>query len=371
MQEKIALATEQNRDELIEIWDECFGDEIPWRDWFFATRFDPQSTVCYLDRDGEIASDLQLYRYPMSLRGKIIEADSLLGVATRTKNRGMGYMGRILCHAMQLSYERGRLLMFHSPVRIMLYAKYGHLPSADIRLVTLKQSGEQTAVRVSREWDVSSMLEVYTAFGAKYSQMVARDRDLMALRIADSIAGGMELLMVRDQGGFPLAYAIIGKEKESYLAIECCYVSQRGLEDLLKACTDFAGETKIQLTLPPDAVVPPKYCAEDTQKPYFALRALDVSGLLAAMKLDSELVISVRDDILPHNNGCFDMRGNPSKKAPGVHMDASAFSQWICGYKSLSRLGTEEGQVTISDPVAVQRLDNLLPVMPCYLFERY
>ncbi len=372
MEERIALATPSNRTELMEIWDECFGDDPKWRDWFFDTRFDPENTVCFFDREGRIASDLQLYHYPVNLRGQTITADALLGVATRTDSRGRGYMGRILRHAMALSHQKGRLLMFHSPVVITQYVKYGHLASADIQVVRLAGNAQNDgSINISHDWDVSSMLSVYDTFSATYSQMVHRDENLMALRVADSIAGDMQLIMVRDAGGLPAAYAIVGKEKDKYTAIECCWIRQSGFEALLGACLVYADGTPIELTLPIDAVVPPKFVAERIEKPYFALRTLDVAGLLKTLDIDSDITISVSDDILPHNNGCFSVRGTPSTDTPAVHMDAGAFSQWICGYRSLSRLSGEEGQVTIRDPKSVQKLDNLLPVLPCYLFERY
>ncbi len=203
------------KDNVREIWSECFDDTPQWIDMFFSEvyRDDEAVTLC---RDKRMVSALMLQQYSMNFHGCNIQAGYICGAATLTPYRGDGCMTELMSQALRQSYKRGDVVCTLIPANDGLYRFYENLgfsPAFHINLEryssahTFTPSGQYTAT------DPSSADGAYTLFQEMMMQRpccIQHSREQWQHILKDiSIDGGCAyILSDADGNGAAIVFAV-------------------------------------------------------------------------------------------------------------------------------------------------------------------
>lgn len=113
------------KDEMRRLWNEAFGDPDAWVEMFFSRVYRDDDVVSLTPSGADVpASMLLLQRYAMLFHGREVPVSYICGAATRRRERGRGYMRRLLALSLALSRERGDMLCSLIPARSSLYYYY-------------------------------------------------------------------------------------------------------------------------------------------------------------------------------------------------------------------------------------------------------
>lgn len=119
----IRLSDVTDRESLIILWQEAFGDSREAVEIFLDKRCLTQNTLV-ADVDGKIASMLFLLEGKIKAKDKILKAYYLYAAATLKEFRGKGIMAQMLCEAEKLAQSRGIDLICLKPAEKSLYGFY-------------------------------------------------------------------------------------------------------------------------------------------------------------------------------------------------------------------------------------------------------
>jgi predicted acetyltransferase len=108
-------------------------------------------------------------------------------------------------------------------------------------------------------------------------------------------------------------------------------------------------------------------------------RLVDVAGGLSALSyppVNERVVLEVRDDLRPRNDGCFELAVEDGQATctaydgpADLSLDVGRLSQLAVGYRDVSAL-VDAGQVR-TDPETVERVAALFPSVPTFLREGF
>lgn len=155
----IRLAGETMRADAYELWGLCFGDSKAYMDNYFSWRM-KESTLYGIYAGATLASMVHLNPYPFLLKGKLINTNYIVGVATREEHRKQGLMRRLLIHSLQDMYTKGHPFTYLMPAKESIYLPF------DFRYVYAKEKftkecnaditeGEELPLR--RDWEVRDL----------------------------------------------------------------------------------------------------------------------------------------------------------------------------------------------------------------------
>ena len=116
----IRLSAENDREGLVFLWKEAFGDSEEAIGLFLDNRYIPENTVVS-ENDGKITSMLFLLDGKLSVKGKLFNSYYLYAAATLKEFRGRGIMKEMLDFSKNLSYEREKDFICLKPAEKGLY----------------------------------------------------------------------------------------------------------------------------------------------------------------------------------------------------------------------------------------------------------
>ncbi len=119
----IRFSVNEDKDELIHLWREVFGDELEAINLFFDYHFKPENTVVY-DDNGKIASMFYLLEGNFVISGEAHPSYYLYAAATDENYRGRGIMGNMLKFAEDTAASRGKDYICLLPAEDSLYGYY-------------------------------------------------------------------------------------------------------------------------------------------------------------------------------------------------------------------------------------------------------
>ncbi len=127
------------------LWEEGFGNEQPYTDWYFGRVYTPERTLL-LEKDGQLLAALQTAAYDLVWAGQPLPAAYFVGVVTANSHRHQGYGHALMREAMNRLRQAGVAMAllytdvpgFYAPLgfahcyqlrRIAIPARPGPLPS--------------------------------------------------------------------------------------------------------------------------------------------------------------------------------------------------------------------------------------------------
>ena len=347
------------------LWDICFGDSEAFRSWFFEHRFLPDYSVV-LAAEGEIRSCMQAFPYTISIRGKDITGAMLCGVSTHPDHRKKGYMGKIFSFEMNHLRKIGCAVAVHTPAVLSSYFSFGHLPVADAaylnRNVTVSQKkSEHMCMIKEKQW--KELFPLYDHFAHKYSGIIKRTEVDFLRKAADYAA----------DGGKAIAYMVENKVKgyafyyEMEKEINCVEVVAEDdyWAQLLEGLISCYQDKFITAKLPPEIDI----ILENVERKQKGVMGLcNISLLLKQLDLDIPYTFSLKDSVVPENNGLFTFQGERSDENPVFEIEAGTLLQILVGYFALSEC---KDRTTVFDETKFNEIDRKLPKQKCYIIDEY
>lgn len=309
-----------DKQQAMDIWELRFDDSLSFIDWFFTERFSPETSFC-AEEDGRIVSVAHGCVMQLRIRGLVLPAMMISGVATLPGYEGRGLMKRVLFSLFSECRRRNIPLAFHKPSHFSIYRSLGEFPCWEALLHT-----RDNAPLLPLVWDAlpsaEALLRVYEQATCRYSGCVIRSKEDMEKRIRDLTIDGVRCLIHRT-GGVLDGYLFATEEADGSLYCE---------EAL--AASPFSYEAMVS-RLPQGSLVklPPDVALSGELRPWGVLIPVDVPFLLRALSNGaSTLLLEVLDETLPWNRGVFDSAGNRSDAAPTDTLSSGRLMQFLCGY---------------------------------------
>ena len=120
----IRRVCEKDRIAVASIWDYCFEKRTdPFFRWYFSDVCRLQQ-VLLVETAGGMAGCLHRRPYTLSVRGKTISADYLVGVAVHPAARGRGVAGKLLAGAFHAAREENKPAVILMPSQESLYDRH-------------------------------------------------------------------------------------------------------------------------------------------------------------------------------------------------------------------------------------------------------
>ncbi len=312
--------TAADKQQAREIWELRFHDSLSFIDWFFTERYSPETSFC-AEENGRILSILHGSIMELRVRGIILPAMMISGVATLPGYEGQGLMKRVLFALFTECQRRNIPLAFHKPSHFSIYRAVGEFPCYDALFHT-RETEPQSPVVWDALPDAGALLRVYEQATAHYSGIVMRSYADMEKRIHDLTCDGTKFLL-HQTGGVLGGYLFASEEDDGSLYCE---------EAL--ATTPVAYEAMLA-RLPKGSVVklPPDVPIKGGLQPWGVMIPVDVPRLLRALcEEPSAFRLEVLDSMMPWNNGVFDAAGNKVSDPATDTLSAGRLMQFLCGY---------------------------------------
>ncbi len=157
----IRLSKTDDREGLIALWQEAFGDSLEAVEMFLDKRYQPQNTVV-CEENGKIASMLFLLEGNVLAKGRLLKAYYLYAAATLKEFRGKGIMSKMLCESKSLAESRGVDVICLKPAEESLYgfyAKHGYKSVFSVKRASFKCRRESVNIIENRCEDNASARE--------------------------------------------------------------------------------------------------------------------------------------------------------------------------------------------------------------------
>lgn len=363
--EKVRIAVPADKKAYRDLWQICFGDSDAFCQWFFDHRFCPSYSVC-LETDDVMPSAMQAFPYDILIRGKRVEGAMLCGVCTHPQYRKRGYMGKIFSYNMKVLRQHCCSVAVHTPAVLESYFSFGHEPVADACYLTAEKLPvmEEKSLLFLKGEERKNAFSCYQRFAERYSGMILRSEvDFMRKMDDYGADGGM---VAADDKEHPKAYACFYLTEEELTCVEAAGET-KALQKLLSDLISLGAGRRCSIKLPPDTEVTLPYCTKKIQ-PKGVMGLADLSVLLENLGLKSDTSFYVRDSVIEENNGCFDLSGKKSGKAPAFVIDAGKLLPVLVGYRSLEE---QRPWIEVKDEKGFGEIADKLPKVPCYIIDEY
>lgn len=88
------------------LWEQGFGNEQPYTNWYFRAVYRPERTLC-LYQQGQLAAATQFAPYTLRLRGRLLPTAYLVGVVTEQSMQRQGCGHKLLSEALDRLQQQG------------------------------------------------------------------------------------------------------------------------------------------------------------------------------------------------------------------------------------------------------------------------
>lgn len=112
------------REEIKRIYRESFSDSPEYVEMYFNNVYNDNEGMLLCNDDGQPVSALMLRQFEMSFHGSRVPVSYIAGAATKRKQRGKGYMSRLMLDALRESARRGDMMCSLIPANEALYYYY-------------------------------------------------------------------------------------------------------------------------------------------------------------------------------------------------------------------------------------------------------
>ncbi len=370
---KIKRATKQDEKAVRSLWSYCFEKEgSPFFDWYFAKSCRMEDVLLGVEGN-QIACDLHLRPYTLSVRGKVMETDYIVGVATHPAARGRGCARELLAGAFRTSRAAGKavdILMpsdasFYRPQGFGFYAYQWQREAAPARLAKIsKKPVSMGTVESPDQWQI--LAGVYDAMTARRTGYTLRDETSWRWHIDAQLQEGYIAYVCDEEG--PAGYLFYSVGDGTLTANEMAYKNEAGQKGLYAYMAGHLGSvSKCSWQEPLDdcSFVYWQDGAEHTYVtnrtfPYMMARLTDpaaaFNGLAVPADLEGNLTVRLSDPVLPELDGLYTFtagRGVLLAKAggnePSAALTIAGAAQLLFGAMDIDDL-TAYGEANAEEP---------------------
>ncbi|MCD8077934.1 MAG: GNAT family N-acetyltransferase [Lachnospiraceae bacterium] len=346
---EMSLWVQREHKEARELWEEIFPeDSASFLDYYDVWKA-PEAWIQLRHRSGCAVSMIQWNPYPVWMRGRVVRSFYLVAVATRPAYRHQGCMTGLLREGLAEMAERKVPFVFLMPADKDIYWPF------DFRFIYDKTEGELSDLPFDAE--AGDRLEIdrlepeeYAEAAAFLQEQLMESRDVFTLRDAaylermqaECASEGGALEEIRAEGNrvgvfswWPEEERIVIRE----LVADPVWEQGEKWAQLLGALQRrFVGH---QVKVVTDGFLGEK-------KPAIMGRIVCLKEFLAAFAAEeeTELLLQVRDPLLPENDGCFRWAAGPERsklkrvkeETPDMALGVGDLISWLFGGEELESL---------------------------------
>lgn len=389
-----------NQDEkkqLYELWQECFGDSKQYTDFYFKwyvdhnkilTLYEENVSVSMLENNKQmnqkpekqvLTAMLHLNPYPLMLRESEIQANYIVGVATKHEYRKQGRMRKLLIKAMKEMYQKEEQFTYLMPADEKIYKPYGfryiykqsrvkvqikeeRLEQIEKDLIIKKLNEESNEDRkelirqlVSYSMDqLKRNFQIYTKRSELYyeticAEMKSGNGDVLlfydnqkligycAYMLEDNIAEVVECIIEKQY-----SYSIVNNINNIIYKRFACNDSSKGSDILTIHYLETFFMNLEAFTSSGD-----HSCISINEHPIIMARIIHLQEFLKGISAreNTTIVLGVKDEILDENQGAYELHFSKhgcnvirTKKEPELTLDISVLTSILFGYQRLEEL---------------------------------
>ncbi|MDP2892547.1 MAG: GNAT family N-acetyltransferase [Bacillota bacterium] len=363
------------------IWKQAFGDDDGFIDGYFKRRV-PKGHVLGLSADEKLMSMLCTVPMRFKIRGGLIPAALITGVATRPEMRGKGHMAALFEAALPKLRAMGFLMSYLHPEVLGFYEKFGYGYTASctrcvitrdmLPVMNMKKSMLLEGSRAEK-----GAQDVYwQAFNRNPCILQRRKKDWRFIMDDVKGDGGGCVLGIDEKSA--KAYAVWHGSSGEAKITEAAWEDGDILMDVLQRIFENARTERIDAVLPMKAVeLFPTAQIQD----FGMSRVIDMQALMQRMRVSADVRIKMKvgiyDGLLRWNDGVFQLVCSNGRAAIRRVEGRAAFecgiegwAQLLCGYAKPSEL-IGKGKAAENEHGAAEVLDKIFPKKPCTCFETY
>lgn len=390
---EIRRATKQDESAVRSLWGYCFeGPGNPFFEWYFSKACRMEDVLLGVEGT-RVACDLHLRPYTVSVRGKDIPVDYIVGVATHPAARGRGKARALLAGAFRDSRGAGKpvdILMpsdasFYQPQGFGFYAYQWAREASPSRLAGISQKPvSMETVESGDQWMVLD--GIYQAMTRGRTGYTLRDEASWRWHIDAQLQEGY-IAVVHDAKG-PAGYLFYGLDDGVLTAGEMAYTGEAGRKGLYAYMAGHLGSISTcrwQEPMDDRSYFWWQDGAEHTYVknrtfPYMMARLTDpaaaFTGLSVPESLAGQLTVRLQDPVLPELDGCYTFTANHGTllveaggEAPRADIPIAGAAQLLFGALNMTDL-IRYGKAS-ADKEAELFLNHLLPRENTWVNEWY
>ena len=285
------------------LWERSFADPRAFIDLYFREKYRKERNETIV-RDGRVVSALQKLPYPMTYGGQMLPASYISGACTDENYRRRGLMGELLNQTHRAMREENSTFSFLIPATAELgtyYAKFGYTPCFRFgwqSITTDKLVADSSLVVNSIDQYPTEEQFIYLRQKMQERPMCVQHplSDLRAV-VDDMRMAGDTMWEVR-RGELLVGMAICRVEENGILLRECLYEDKSAHDTLIATIAAHYERSEIDVI--------------DTtgrEGDYFGMaRIINTEDMLKAyaqLHPEMECTLSITDDLLSENNGCY------------------------------------------------------------------
>lgn len=291
-----------------ELWELIFTeDSKEFVDYYYREKIN-ENIIFIIQKEHKIASMLQLNPYPIHLKDSIVPAHFIVGVATKAEFRREGLMRQMLRHAMQEMYQNKECFSYLMPAKVEYYEPFDFTVVYEQRSGILESIGqmecELSCLPAEQEDYKELALFLEEKLQNEYGVYTAREEENFPTLKHQFQSEHGDLMLVRENQRL-VGYFLYGEYDDIEIMEPIC---EKGYEPaFLQAIEQYFSEKKKRLKLTAFSEAMEKWMQETQKKPTIMFRIINLEMLSRYLrsKEEIEMVIDIKDPLIPQNNGTF------------------------------------------------------------------
>ena len=352
----------------------------------------------YFTDAGAMSATITNHDLPLYFDGNAVAARGIAGVASDPVSRGKGNIRELLKQILTLDRENGVLFSGLYPFSHPFYRKFGYeicfeYQKATFPTESLKpfRTHDQPQSRLLNPADgTEALYPIYTAFARQFNFAIARDaRTWQRIKFSDPYKAET-ICYVLSRGQQDTAYVLFKYRPQpqpfvrTLCLLDYAYVDIEAFYDILQFLYRFSAQAKdiemfVPDALPLSSLFQESYDIEASTAGRPMARAVHVENVLKAMRhpqADGAYSVSVTDDFLPENTGCYrvayaadgTVTVTRSEGEADLHLTVQTFTQLALGFLDLAQAAYKP-DVHINGNEAVLR--QVFVKKPVFLWDFY
>lgn len=234
----IRLAEEKDKDDIIQLWKDCFLDETnESTQYYFENLYQSEHTYIY-ENNHQIISVLQIVPMPLMIQYQEERCYFILGVCTHKNWTGQGCMKELLNHVLELYKDKRIYLQAYVPE---IYYRFGFRASHYHQRIKADKSALDCIDIVNPINDKSLLNGYYEAYTQNFDEYRIRDASYWELFIKRCEVFGQNILIFENLGYF------VYQENETSIDIsEIIYLNQGAVNQMLAYFKDSKKEIIVE-----------------------------------------------------------------------------------------------------------------------------
>lgn len=296
------------KEEIKRLWRDCFHDSPEYLDMYFNRVYNDTQAL-YHTSDSHVIASLLLQQFPFLFHGSTATMGYIAGAATKRSMRGRGLMASLIVDAIRKSATSGDMMCALIPAHDWLYFYFDRF---GFSTVFLSDTQRFTAAHF-----FSTQQEYHIVEDAYSHEMYAAFSQLQALRGDGVLQTRRDFLNILDDLSFHRGGTFIAVGRDDAAIAAMLWAVDKGdmlqVNEVLGIDSDARNGALHELRLRfPDRPIRYLAPASDNIKRNLYARAMGrivnaqkCLELIASDNPNLNIAIRLRDTLLPHNNGIF------------------------------------------------------------------